>query len=84
MLRDNNPGASDPLSLMLNTTIATAYAVNLLSSHISHFGRTDDEDVELWIRTVERMSQIYHGVSQDVLLLAVRVNRPTQPESSLT
>ncbi|KMQ88259.1 hypothetical protein RF55_12282, partial [Lasius niger] len=47
---------------------STAQAVKLLSSHLPDFCGLEDEDVESWVHTVERVAQI-HRVSTDVLLL---------------
>lgn len=51
------------------SSASTAQAVKLLSSHISDFMGTEEEDVEAWIHTAERVAQI-HAVSKDILLLA--------------
>ncbi|KMQ90234.1 retrovirus-like pol polyprotein, partial [Lasius niger] len=51
------------------SSASTAQAVKLLSTHIPDFSGSEDEDVDSWIHTVERVAQI-HGVPNDVLLLA--------------
>ncbi|KMQ88874.1 hypothetical protein RF55_11569 [Lasius niger] len=51
------------------SSVSTAHAVNLLSNHIPEFNGTEEEDVEAWIQTIERVAHI-HGVSNDILLLA--------------
>ncbi|XP_024880065.1 uncharacterized protein LOC112459926, partial [Temnothorax curvispinosus] len=48
---------------------ATAYAVKLLTTQIPEFAGTEEEKIETWIQTGERIAQI-HAVSDDVLLLA--------------
>lgn len=48
---------------------STAQAVKLLANQISTFSGTEEEDVELWIRKVERVATI-HGVQDGVTLLA--------------
>lgn len=52
----------------INAT-SRAHAVNLLATHIPEFNGTEDEDIDSWIQTIERVSMI-HNVSEDVLLLA--------------
>ncbi|XP_018405472.1 PREDICTED: uncharacterized protein LOC108781856 [Cyphomyrmex costatus] len=46
-----------------------AQAVKLLANQISVFSGTEDDDVEVWIRKVERVASI-HGVQDGVTLLA--------------
>jgi len=51
------------------STVPAAQAITLLSSQIPTFGGTPDENVDLWLRKIERVSRI-HNVSEDVTLLA--------------
>jgi len=53
----------------VHTSAMKTHAVNLLSMHIPEFNGLEEEDVELWIGTIERVAQI-HQVSDDILLLA--------------
>ncbi|XP_024894060.1 trichohyalin-like, partial [Temnothorax curvispinosus] len=51
------------------SSVATAHAVKLLTTQIPEFAGTEEEKIEIWIQTGERIAQI-HAVSDDVLLLA--------------
>ncbi|XP_024874466.1 myb-like protein P [Temnothorax curvispinosus] len=51
------------------SSMATAHAVKMLSGQIPEFAGTDEDNVEIWIQTGERIAQI-HAVTEDVLLLA--------------
>ncbi|KYM99954.1 hypothetical protein ALC62_09289 [Cyphomyrmex costatus] len=50
-------------------SVSPAQAVKLLANQISVFSGTEDDDVEVWIRKVERVASI-HGVQDGVTLLA--------------
>lgn len=50
-------------------SVSPAQAVKLLSSQIPEFSGSEDDNVELWIQKIERVSQI-HGVSHEVTFLA--------------
>jgi len=50
-------------------SVPIAQAINLLSSQIPEFKGSEDEDVQLWIQKVEKVSRI-HEVSANVTLLA--------------
>lgn len=52
-------------------TASTAQAVKLLANQISTFSGSEDDDIEVWIRKVERIASIY-GVHDGVrcILLA--------------
>ncbi|KYN28482.1 hypothetical protein ALC57_02094 [Trachymyrmex cornetzi] len=51
------------------SSVPVAQAVNLLASQLPSYSGQDDEDIELWIDKIERVSRI-HGVSDEVILLA--------------
>ncbi|XP_067214809.1 uncharacterized protein [Linepithema humile] len=51
------------------SSVPAAQAISLLASQIPSFGGTQDENIELWLRKVERVSRI-HCVSEDITLLA--------------
>ncbi|CAL1686650.1 unnamed protein product [Lasius platythorax] len=51
------------------SSASTGQAVKLLSTHLLDFSGTEDEDVESWVNTIERVARI-HGASNDILLLA--------------
>lgn len=60
------------LNVQQQPTLATtspAQAVQLLSSQIPDFSGSEDENVELWIKKIEKISQI-HGVSSNITFLA--------------
>jgi len=51
------------------SSASNGQAAKLLATHLPDFSRSEDEDVESWIHTVEKVAQIY-VVSNDVLLAA--------------
>lgn len=70
-INESNSGQTSPMEELrtVHTSASKAHAVNLLSTHIPEFNGSEEEDVELWIHTIERVAQI-HQVSNDILLLA--------------
>jgi hypothetical protein len=59
-----------------STTLAAippAQAITLLSSQIPSFSGTEDEDIEIWIRKIDRMASI-HQVDGSIKLLAATRN----------
>jgi len=68
-----SPAASASSSVRSGTsilsTVPAAQAIILLSSQIPSFGGSPDENVDLWLKKVERVSRV-HNVSEDVMLLA--------------
>ncbi|KYQ53647.1 hypothetical protein ALC60_03318 [Trachymyrmex zeteki] len=51
------------------SSVPAAQAVNLLASQLPNYSGQEDEDIELWIDKIERVSRI-HGVTDEVILLA--------------
>lgn len=51
------------------STVLPAHAVNLLARQIPEFGGTEEENVQLWVQRVEKVSRI-HKALEDVSLLA--------------
>ncbi|XP_024881129.1 uncharacterized protein LOC112460599, partial [Temnothorax curvispinosus] len=73
ILSEDNGIRADPDSSITRrqpiSSVATAHAVKLLTTQIPEFAGTEEEKIETWIQTGERIAQI-HAVSDDVLLLA--------------
>lgn len=65
-IRDSNRHVNDPHTM---ASASPAQAVKLLANQISVFSGTKDDDIEGWIRKVERVASI-HGVQDGVTLLA--------------
>jgi len=51
------------------TKISPAQAVQLLMSQISEYSGAEEDDVDMWLRKIEKVARI-HEVSSDVVLLA--------------
>lgn len=64
-----NTGVSGLSRGSILSGIQPAKSITLLASQIPCFGGTEDENVEIWLKKVERVSRI-HNVSDDVTLLA--------------
>lgn len=60
-------GPSGPLPAL--ALIPPAQAITLLASQLSTFGGLEEEDIELWLNKVERLS-IVHGVAESIRLFA--------------
>jgi len=61
------------------SSVSAAQAVNLLASQLPIYSGQEEEDIDLWIDKIERVSLI-HGVSDEVILLAAcnKLNKITK------
>lgn len=65
----NQPVVLRRATTTIFSTVSPAQAVQLLSSQILEFSGIEEENVDLWIQKIEKVSQI-HGVSDEITFLA--------------
>lgn len=50
------------------SSVSTGQTIKILATQLPDFGRTEDEDVDIWLQKIESVANI-HGVSQEVTLV---------------